>query len=64
MVLQMTTQAGKETIYKQNFDAVLEQTSDDKLRELRQRAFDYFTEHGFPTPKNEEWKYFWYHKLF
>lgn len=53
----MTTQAGKETIYKQNFDAVLEQTSDDTLRELRQRAFDYFTEHGFPTPKNEEWKY-------
>jgi Fe-S cluster assembly protein SufD len=51
------TQAGKETIYKEDFEAVLEQTNDTNLKELRQKAFDYFTENGFPTPKNEEWKY-------
>ncbi len=53
----MTLQAVKETIYKQDFEKVLEQTTDAKLKELRQKAFDYFTENGFPTPKNEEWKY-------
>ena len=51
------TQAGKETIYKQNFEAILEQTKDAELKELRQKAFEYFTENGFPTQKNEEWKY-------
>jgi len=53
----MTLQAVKETIYKQDFDKVLKQTKDAKLKELRQKAFDYFSENGFPTPKNEEWKY-------
>jgi Fe-S cluster assembly protein SufD len=53
----MTTQAGKETIYTKDFESILEQTKDAKLKELRQKAFDYFTENGFPTPKNEEWKY-------
>lgn len=51
------TQAGKETIYKQDFEAILEQTKDAELKKLRQKAFDYFTENGFPTVKNEEWKY-------
>jgi Fe-S cluster assembly protein SufD len=51
------TQAEKETIYTRAFQSVLEQTSDTKLKELRQKAFDYFTENGFPTVKNEEWKY-------
>lgn len=53
----MTLQAVKETIYTKDFQAVLEQTKDAELKELRQKAFDYFTEHGFPTQKNEEWKY-------
>ena len=51
------TLAVKETIYKQDFQAVLEQTTDAKLKELREKAFAYFAENGFPTPKNEEWKY-------
>lgn len=51
------TQAEKETIYTKAFQTVLEQTSDARLKELRQKAFDYFTENGFPTVKNEEWKY-------
>lgn len=49
--------AVKETIYKQDFEAVLEQTKDAKIKDLREKAFAYFTENGFPTPKNEEWKY-------
>jgi Fe-S cluster assembly protein SufD len=53
----MTLQAVKETIYTKDFQAVLEQTNDAWLKELRQKAFDYFTETGFPTQKNEEWKY-------
>jgi Fe-S cluster assembly protein SufD len=57
MVLKMTTQAGKETIYTKDFESVLEQTNDTNLKELRQKAFDYFTENGFPTVKDEEWKY-------
>jgi len=47
----------KETIYTKAFQSVLEEIKDVKLRELRQKAFDYFTENGFPTPKNEDWKY-------
>jgi Fe-S cluster assembly protein SufD len=35
----------------------LEQTKDDGLRLLREQAFRYFTENGFPTPRDEEWKY-------
>ncbi len=53
----MTLQAVKETIYKQDFQAILEQTSNETLRALRQKAFDYFNENGFPAVKNEEWKY-------
>ena len=53
----MILQAGKETIYKQDFQTVLEQTKDAWLKDLRQKAFAFFTENGFPTPKNEEWKY-------
>ena len=53
----MTIQAVKETIYTKDFQAVLAQTKDAWLKELREKAFAYFTENGFPTPKNEEWKY-------
>jgi Fe-S cluster assembly protein SufD len=53
----MTLQAVKETIYTKDFQAILEQTDIAWLKELRQKAFDYFTENGFPTQKNEEWKY-------
>lgn len=49
--------AVKETIYTTDFQAVLEQTQNAELKELRNKAFAYFEENGFPTPKNEEWKY-------
>lgn len=53
----MNSQTGKETIYKQDFQTLLEQTQNAELKDLRLKAFDFFTENGFPTPKNEEWKY-------
>lgn len=47
----------KETIYKQDFEAILAETKDAKLKDLREKAFAYFAENGFPTTKDEEWKY-------
>ncbi len=52
------TLAVKETIYRQDFQASLENSKQPEwLKNLRSQAFAYFTENGFPTPKNEEWKY-------
>ena len=54
----MSLQAGKETIYKAGFQRDIEKSNQpDWLIDLRNRAFDYFTENGFPTTKDEEWKY-------
>jgi Fe-S cluster assembly protein SufD len=53
----MNSQVVKETIYAKDFQAILEQTKDAWMKDLRQKAFAYFTENGFPTPKNEDWKY-------
>ncbi len=52
------TLAVKETIYKQGFQTNLEIADQPEwLKDLREKAFEYFTENGFPTPKDEEWKY-------
>ena len=52
------TLAVKETIYKQDFQTSLENSNQPEwLKDLRVKAFEYFTENGFPTPKDEEWKY-------
>ena len=52
------TLAVKETIYKADFQTSLEIVNQPEwLKDLREKAFAYFTENGFPTPKNEEWKY-------
>ena len=54
----MNLQTGKETIYKQDFQTSLESADQPKwLKSLREEAFAYFTENGFPTVKNEDWKY-------
>ena len=54
----MMLQAGKETIYKQDFQTNLEKSDQPNwLKSLREKAFAYFTENGFPTVENEEWKY-------
>jgi Fe-S cluster assembly protein SufD len=54
----MDMQAGKETIYKADFQKSIENSNQPEwLKNLRKEAFDHFTENGFPTIKNEEWKY-------
>ena len=51
-------QAGKETIYKQDFQTSLEKSDQPNwLKSLREKAFAYFTANGFPTVENEDWKY-------
>ncbi len=54
----MNLQTGKETIYKQDFQTSLESANQPEwLKNLRESAFSYFTENGFPSVKNEDWKY-------
>ena len=54
----MSLQTGKETIYNADFQKSIANTNQPEwLKNLRQKAFDYFTENGFPTIKDEDWKY-------
>ncbi len=54
----MDSQAGKEAVYKQNFQTSLENSDQPQwLKDLREKAFAYFTENGFPNVENEDWKY-------
>lgn len=54
----MTAEIAKETIYTKDFQTSLENANQPKwLKDLRQKAFGYFTENGFPTVKSEDWKY-------
>ncbi len=51
-------QTGKETIYSREFRRSLEDSNQpDWLKNLREKAFRFFTENGFPNVKSEEWKY-------
>ena len=55
---EMTTQATKETIFGSEFRRDLEGSNQPNwLKALRETAFQYFTESGFPTVENEDWKY-------
>ncbi|HEX8737432.1 MAG TPA: Fe-S cluster assembly protein SufD [Pyrinomonadaceae bacterium] len=51
------TSTAEETIYSNYFreSPALDQPA--WLKDLREKAFRFFTENGFPTPHNEEWKY-------
>jgi Fe-S cluster assembly protein SufD len=53
----MNIQAAKETNYSGAFREVLAREENDWLKSLRKNAFQIFTEIGFPTLKDEEWKY-------
>jgi Fe-S cluster assembly protein SufD len=54
----MSLQAGKETIYSERFKKSIENADQPEwLKNLRRKAFDYFTDKGFPTTRDEEWKY-------
>jgi Fe-S cluster assembly protein SufD len=51
------TTAVMETSFTEDFKKFLAGEGDATLRELRERAFEYFTEVGFPQVKSEDWKY-------
>ncbi len=51
------TSTVKETIYSAAFREVLAREENDWLKNLREYAFRVFTEKGFPTLRDEEWKY-------
>ncbi len=54
----MNLQVVKETIYSAEFRKSLERANQPSwLKNLRENAFAYFAENGFPTTKNEDWKY-------
>ncbi|MEZ5427584.1 MAG: Fe-S cluster assembly protein SufD [Pyrinomonadaceae bacterium] len=48
----------KETIYTADFERSLRSANQPEwLKSLREKAFAYFTEKGFPTVREEDWKY-------
>lgn len=47
----------KETNYGAAFRENLAREENTWLKYLRENAFEFFTENGFPTVQNEEWKY-------
>ncbi len=52
----MTASAVTETVYTQDFLKFIGDPG-DALAEMRRAAFEHFSAVGFPTPKDEEWKY-------
>src|SRR5687768_3805393 len=53
----MTEGLVKETVYSEFFKKTLTGKEPGWLKDLRERAFAYFTKNGFPVVQNEEWKY-------
>jgi Fe-S cluster assembly protein SufD len=54
----MGTEIQKQTIYDADLKRSLAGSNQPIwLKSIRKQAFQFFTENGFPTPRNEEWKY-------
>jgi Fe-S cluster assembly protein SufD len=53
----MNSQTVKEINYSAAFREVLAREQNDWLKNVREEAFAFFTENGFPTLRDEEWKY-------
>ena len=54
----MGAEIQKQTIYDADFGRSLAVSRQPVwLKSIRKLAFKFFTENGFPTPRNEEWKY-------
>lgn len=49
--------AVKETQFAKEFKRLIAAENDAAVRELRERAYEYFAENGFPQVKSEDWKY-------
>ena len=52
-----STTAVMDTQFTEQFKKFIEGETNTPLRHLSESAFAAFTELGFPTPKNEDWKY-------
>ena len=53
----MSTELAKETNFGAAFREIVSEETDAELRSLRERAYEAFANQGFPTPRNEDWKY-------
>jgi len=54
----MAAQIVKETVFSDDFRKLIAGSSESAaLRKLREEAFAYFEENGFPTQRLEDWKY-------
>jgi Fe-S cluster assembly protein SufD len=53
----MAVQAAQDNLYAKQFEALMASHPDGPVKELRRRAFARFLELGFPTSRNEDWKY-------
>lgn len=53
----MTTTAAPETVYTEQFKKFIEHETNAAVRKLREEAFRYFSEAGFPSVRHEDWKY-------
>ncbi|MFZ1701632.1 MAG: Fe-S cluster assembly protein SufD [Pyrinomonadaceae bacterium] len=53
----VSTTAVMETQFTEAFKNLIAAETDAGIRRLREEAFAYFCKAGFPTPKNEDWKY-------
>ena len=49
--------ATTQTVFAEQFREFIKGETNDAVRRLREEAFASFTASGFPTPKNEDWKY-------
>src|SRR5882672_11256455 len=52
-----SSRAVMESQFTEQFKERLERSDSDGLRALREQAFEFFEENGYPTVKNEDWKY-------
>ncbi|HMT06823.1 MAG TPA: Fe-S cluster assembly protein SufD [Pyrinomonadaceae bacterium] len=52
-----STTAVTETVFTKQFAEFRASIGDDAMTKLRSEAFAYFEATGFPTPKDEDWKY-------
>ncbi len=53
----VSSTAVMETQFTEQFKIFLNAENDGVMRQLREKAFGIFIEIGFPTAKNEDWKY-------
>ena len=53
----VSTTAVMESQFTEQFKEFIKGETDSQLKELRENAFAFFMEKGFPTPKDEDWKY-------